>query len=212
MAQLPQGGHRVGTEPLRPQPIEAGQTSGAPPREARARRSPTHAAGSLEPLASSLSRPKGPGSIADWRTKTEAQAFLRRIVADIQRGDYIDPADRRRRLRHWSTIWWNMTVRLRLSTRCRYWQILERQVTPYFGHPTMGAIAYLEVEQFIAAKLRQGHSPKKVRDAVSVVSFVMKCAVRANARNDCRRPRESRSSPEGAPRRRAGHGRSYPRP
>lgn len=119
-----------------------------------------------------------------WRTKTEAQDFLERIGADIQRGDYIDPAERRRHFRDWSTIWWNTTVRLRPSTRRGYWQILESHVLPYFGHQTMGAIDYLEVEQFIAAKLREGLSPKKVRDAVSVVSLVMKCAVRANARKD----------------------------
>jgi integrase len=48
----------------------------------------------------------------------------------------------------------------------------------------MGSIDYLDVEQFIAAKLAGGLSPKKVRDAVSVVSLVMKCALRGNARKD----------------------------
>ena len=48
----------------------------------------------------------------------------------------------------------------------------------------MGGIDHLDVEQFIAAKLVEGLSPKKVRDAVSVISLVMKCAVRANARKD----------------------------
>jgi integrase len=48
----------------------------------------------------------------------------------------------------------------------------------------MGNIDYLDVEKFIAAKIAEGLSPKKVRDAVSVTSLVMKCAVRANARKD----------------------------
>ena len=118
------------------------------------------------------------------RTKTEAQQYLERIGADIQRGDYIDPAERRRHFRDWSNIWWDTTVKLRQSTRRGYWQLLEGHVLPYFGHQAMGGIDYLEVERFIAAKLREGLSPKKVRDAVSIVSLVMRCAVRANARKD----------------------------
>ncbi len=45
-------------------------------------------------------------------------------------------------------------------------------------------IDYLDVEKFIAVKISGGLSPKKVRDAVSVVSLVMKCALRTNARRD----------------------------
>ena len=118
------------------------------------------------------------------RTKTEAQQYLDRIGADIQRGDYIDPVERRRHFRDWSAIWWSTTVKLRPATRRGYWQLLEKHVLPYFGHQAMGVIDYLEVERFIAAKLSEGLSPKKVRDAVSVVSLVMKCAVLANARKD----------------------------
>jgi hypothetical protein len=43
------------------------------------------------------------------RTKTEAQQYLERVGADIQRGDYIDPAERRRHFRDWSDIWWDTT-------------------------------------------------------------------------------------------------------
>ncbi len=117
-------------------------------------------------------------------TKLEAQQFLQRVGVEMQRGDYIDPVERRRTFSHWATIWWDTTVKLRPSTRRGYWQLLEGHVLPHFGHQRMGLIDYLEVEQFIAKKLRQGLSPKKVRDAVSVVSLVMKCAVRAKARND----------------------------
>ena len=48
----------------------------------------------------------------------------------------------------------------------------------------MSSIDYLDVEQFIARKLDEGLSAKKVRDAVSVISLVMKSAVRSNARRD----------------------------
>ena len=47
-----------------------------------------------------------------------------------------------------------------------------------------GSIDWTEVEQFIAKKLADGHDPKRVRDMVSVVSPIMKGAVRAGLRRD----------------------------
>jgi len=61
-------------------------------------------------------------------------------------------------------------VKLRPTTRRGYWQLLEGHVLPYFGARAMGNIDYMCVEKFIAAKLSEGLSPKKVRDAVSVAS------------------------------------------
>jgi integrase len=119
-----------------------------------------------------------------FATKAGAQEFLARTSADIQRGDYIDPVERRRRFSQWADTWWATTVKLRPATRRGYWQLLDGHVLPYFAARAMGSIDYLDVEQFIAAKLTEGLSPKKVRDAVSVLSLVMKCAVRANARKD----------------------------
>ena len=119
-----------------------------------------------------------------FATKTEAQDFLARTSADMQRGDYVDPIERRRHFSDWAFTWWDTTVKLRPTTRRGYWQLLQGHVLPYFGTRAMGNIDYLEVERFIAAKLTEGLSPKKVRDAVSVISLVMKCAVRSNARKD----------------------------
>jgi integrase len=119
-----------------------------------------------------------------FATKTEAQDFLARTSAGMQRGDYIDPIERRRHFSDWASIWWDTTVKLRPTTRRGYWQRLHGHVLPYFGPRAMGGIDYVDIEKFIAAKIAQGLSPKKVRDAVSVVSLVMKCAVRSNARKD----------------------------
>jgi len=119
-----------------------------------------------------------------FTTKSAALDYLARTSADLQRGDYVDPIERRRRFEHWATEWWATTVKLRPTTRRGYWQSLQGQVLPYFGTMAMGNIDYLEVERFIAAKLVAGVAPNSVRDAVSVVSLIMKCAVKANARKD----------------------------
>jgi integrase len=119
-----------------------------------------------------------------FATKTAAQDFLARTSADMQRGDYVDPYERRRRFEHWANTWWPTTVKLRPTTRRVYWQLLQGHVLPYFSGKAMGNIDYMDVERFVAAKLSAGMSPKKVQDAVSVISLIMKCAVKSNARKD----------------------------
>ncbi len=121
-----------------------------------------------------------------FATKTEAQNYLGRTSADIdiQRGDYIDSLERRRKFSDWAEVWWQTTIKLRPTTRRGYWQLLHGHVLPTFGARAMGGIDHLDVEQFIAAKLVECLSPKKVRDAVSVISLVMKCAIRGGGRRD----------------------------
>jgi hypothetical protein len=128
-----------------------------------------------------------------FATKTEAQNYLGRASADIQRGDYIDPLERRRKFSDWAEVWWQTTIKLRPTTRRGYWQLLHGHVLPTFGARAMGGIDHLDVEQFIAAKLVEGLSAKKVRDAVSVISLVMKCAIRG--RRPTRQPGRGASHP-----------------
>src|SRR5262249_850318 len=52
------------------------------------------------------------------------------------------------------------------------------------GSAPLTAIDYLDVERFIADKLASGHGPKQMKEMVSIVSLIMKCAVRSNARRD----------------------------
>ncbi len=91
-------------------------------------------------------------------TKTEAQNYLGRTSADIQRGDYIDPLERRRKFSDWAEVWWQTTIKLRPTTRRGYWQLLHGHVLPTFGARAVSGIDHLDVEQFIAAKLVEGLS------------------------------------------------------
>jgi integrase len=119
-----------------------------------------------------------------FATKGEARRFLDRNSADMQRGDWVDPTMRRTRFEDWATTWWETTRKLRPSTRRGYHQLLHVTCSPTSPGRRLSEIDYLDVEQFIAAKLDEGLSAKKVRDAVSVLSMVMKSAVRSNARKD----------------------------
>ena len=50
--------------------------------------------------------------------------------------------------------------------------------------PTLDQLYQDAFNSFISEKLRSGHGPKQVREMVTVMSLIMKCAVKANARKD----------------------------
>ncbi|MCA1707009.1 MAG: site-specific integrase [Actinobacteria bacterium] len=145
----------------------------------------------LEPVAKRDRRWRARYRDADGRSrsatfdrKIDAERFLERNGADLQRGDWIDPSLRRTTFDDWADAWWDTTVRLRPVTRRGYWMLLTGHVLPFFGGRRLASIDFMDVESFIAEQLRKGHCPKRVRDAVSVISLIMKGAVRANARKD----------------------------
>ena len=96
-----------------------------------------------------------------FATKGEARRFLDRNSADMQRGDWVDPTMRRTRFEDWATTWWETTRKLRPSTRRGYHQLLHGHVLPYFTGRRLSEIDYLDVEQFIAAKLDEGLSARR---------------------------------------------------
>jgi integrase len=120
-----------------------------------------------------------------FERRIDAERFLERTGADVQRGEWIDPALRRTGFDEWASAWWATTVRLRPTTRRGYHQLLHGHVLPYFRGRPLASIDFMDVEEFIAAKLNEGRlGPKRIRDAVSVVSLVMKAAVQSGVRRD----------------------------
>lgn len=116
--------------------------------------------------------------------RVDAERFLERNGADIQNGDWIDPALRRTLFVDWAEEWWATTVKLKPTTRRGYWLLLQNHVLPYFGQRKLAGIDWMDVEGFIADRLKAGSGAKHVREMVTVVSQIMKCAVQVNARKD----------------------------
>ena len=113
-----------------------------------------------------------------FERRIDAERFLERTGADVQRGEWIDPALRRTSFDEWASAWWATTVRLRPTTRRGYHQLLHGHVLPYFGARPLASIDFMDIEEFIAAKLNEARlGPKRIRDVVSVISLVMKAAV-----------------------------------
>ena len=128
--------------------------------------------------------PNGRSQSRIFARRKDAELFLRQVEGDIVRGEFIDPHAARTSFDDWAWLWWETTIRLRPSTRRGYHGHLTRHLLPCFGGRKLGAIDYMAVELFIADRLRAGLSPKMVRESVSVLSLVMRCAVQANARRD----------------------------
>jgi integrase len=117
--------------------------------------------------------------------KGDAERFLQRNGADLQRGEWIDPALRLVRFAEWAEQWWQTTARLRPSTQRGYWQILQNHVLPEFGDRPLASVDFMDVERFVASKLAEAAiGPKKIRDCVSVFSLVMQAAIRSGGRRD----------------------------
>jgi integrase len=102
----------------------------------------------------------------------------------LRRGDWIDPKLAKIPFEKWGDRWWATTTKLRPTTRRGYWGLLQRHVRPYFEGWPLSSITYMDVEEFIAHLLAKGLSAKHARDCVSVLSLIMKSAVRANVRKD----------------------------
>lgn len=116
--------------------------------------------------------------------KRDAEQFLHETSTDIARGEWVDPRKRRELFDDWSERWWETTVKLRPTTRRGYWGVLERHVRPHFNGRKLAEIDYVDVEEFIADRLKADLSPKYVRECVTVLSLIMRLAVRANMRRD----------------------------
>lgn len=116
--------------------------------------------------------------------KVDAERFLELNGTEMQRGEWIDPGARRTSFAEWADGWWHTTSKLRPNTRRGYWLLLQNHVLPYFGTSQLTAVDYLDVARFISDKRRDGHGPKQVREMVTVISLIMQCAIKANARRD----------------------------
>lgn len=101
--------------------------------------------------------------------------------ADKARGEWVDQRVRRAVFSEWADSYEKGLIRLAPTTARRYQQYLDNQIRPYFQRWPIAQIDYQDVEDFIAHLYETGLGEKSVRDAVSVLSQVMKAAMRSRA-------------------------------
>lgn len=132
-----------------------------------------------------------------FSTKREAELFLARQSADIQRGDYLDPRLARTTFGEWAEEWLATTVHLKPKTQVSYESILRSRVLPVFGNARIAAIEQVDVRRFVAQLDKAGDQPGTIRNTFNVLRLVMGTAVgsgaiRANPCSGVRMPKSSR--------------------
>jgi integrase len=142
--------------------------------------------------------PLGHERARTFRTKREAEQFLGRQSADIQRGDYLDPRLARTTFEQWANEWLATTVHLKPKTQASYESILTHRVLPVFGRARIAAIEQVDVRRFVAELVDDGDAPGTVRNTFNVVRLVFATAIgsgaiRANPCAGVRMPKSKRS-------------------
>jgi site-specific recombinase XerC len=99
----------------------------------------------------------------------------------LVRGEFVDPAQARTRFDDWAEAWWQTTTGLRPTTRRIYRDLLDCHVMPYFAGRKVGSIDYTSVELWLADRRKAGLSPKTVRECLSVLSLIVRFAVKSKA-------------------------------
>src|SRR5204863_7898763 len=111
----------------------------------------------------------------------EAEQFLGRQSADIQRGDYLDPRLARTTFEQWAREWLSTTVHLKPKTQASYESILNKRVLPVFGNARIAAIEQVDVRRFVAELVKAGDEPGTVRNTFNVLRLVLGTAVGSGA-------------------------------
>ena len=128
--------------------------------------------------------PKGKHCHKRFPQKGDAVRYLQKIGVSIQDGDYVDPKLARERFDTWADIYWRSTIKLAERTRAGYWQKLRHDILPYFSGMEIGAIDHADIVEFISHQFAKGHSPKTVRESLSIVKRIMDGPMRAKVRRD----------------------------
>jgi integrase len=133
-----------------------------------------------------------------FRTKRDAELFLGRQSADIQRGDYLDARLARTTFTQWAEEWLSTTVHPKPRTQASYESILRKRVLPVFGEARIAAVEQVDVRRFVAQLARGGDEPGTIRNIFNVLRLVFGAAVasgaiRANPCTGVRMPRSTRT-------------------
>lgn len=116
-----------------------------------------------------------------FRTKREAELFLQRVGADVQRGEWIDPEAARMRFRRFAERWLETKVNLKESTQADYLSVLSNHLLPAFGDLPLARVDRVAVQAWVAASVKRGLGAGTIRNAYGVLRQVMGAAVEAGA-------------------------------
>lgn len=125
--------------------------------------------------------PLGKQRSRTFATEREAERFLARQSADMQRGEFLDPRLARSRFQDWAEEWLRTTIHLKPKTQAGYESILCRRILPYFAGVPIGGVHQIDVRGFVAGLAQTAEEPGTVRNTFNVLRLVFATAVTSGA-------------------------------
>ena len=131
--------------------------------------------------------PSGRSRSRTFDTKSQAQRFLNGVGADMQRGQWVDPALGGMRLSAWVEEFLRTAHDIDDSTRATYERDLRRYVFPRFGAMPMNRIHKIDIRCWINDELVAGLAPSSVHRHFRTLRRVLNVAVEQEllARSPC---------------------------
>lgn len=133
--------------------------------------------------------PDGRERSHSFRTKVEADRWLRSQLAQTDRGAWVDPRAGEIILEDWSVRWLEGRRDLKLKTLAGYESLLRSRVLPQFGAWKLRAIGPANVREWVVGMGNAGLSPARIRQARQVLHAMLEQAVDDGliGRNPCDR-------------------------
>lgn len=114
-----------------------------------------------------------------FATKADASAFLARVQAEMQKGEWRDPALGQVTFRSWAEQWLTANPAKRATSLARDRVVLKTHFLPQLGDRTLGAITRAHVKGCVDAMTAK-LAPTTVRTNLGVLNAVLNAAVDAD--------------------------------
>jgi integrase len=111
-----------------------------------------------------------------FRTKRDAETWLKIQAVDKTRGEWVDPRRAEVQVTKWSERWL-AGRRVRPSTRARDESYIRNLILPSLGHRPLGRITPDEIREWIATLESSGKAPATIRKAYQILGSIIGQAV-----------------------------------
>lgn len=110
-------------------------------------------------------------------TRGEASEFLKLVVADIARGEWIDPRATRTAVSSVAAMWLSSKVDLKPKTLAGYESMLNARILPRWGTVAVADVSRKAVQDWVGQLIDDGLSASLIRQCKILFSGVMAMAV-----------------------------------
>ena len=123
----------------------------------------------------------GTGRQKSFRLKRDADKFRATVVADMARGDWIDPRRARETVADWAAKWIASKSGLKPSSRDRCQVTLDLRILPRWADTPIGKVVHDDVVAWIAELDAEGLSASTIKKARGALREILALAVRSGA-------------------------------